>query len=201
MVYEDKCEQTKEKGVLPTPVRQLFQIYGSIFKPDPSCDCGQTSVVCITHGVFLLGVREYTLNALLALSVELFGVFVLSDFLRQIQILLPDVGGQQLLALLICSAHGLAWTIPAILRGASVGPFAVLVRGGMAKTLPLWTNIFILHSVIGIVPGLVSILLALRSCVRQNGHSAVIESFLYDPGSLVACVHGYELHFFVLRCH
>ena len=39
-------------GVLPTPICQLFQIHGSIFKSDPSRDCGQTSVVCIASALF-----------------------------------------------------------------------------------------------------------------------------------------------------
>ena len=51
-----------ENGVLPTPLGQFFQIHGSIFKPDPSCDCGQASVVCITHCVFLFCIRKDTLN-------------------------------------------------------------------------------------------------------------------------------------------
>ena len=43
---------------------QLFQIHGNIFKPDPPCDCGQASVVCITHCVFLFCIRKDTLNRL-----------------------------------------------------------------------------------------------------------------------------------------
>ena len=46
----------REKGVLSTPIRKFFQICGSIFKPDPSCDCGQASMVCISHCVLLFGV-------------------------------------------------------------------------------------------------------------------------------------------------
>ncbi len=46
-------EKASEKGVLPTPICQLFRVHGSEFKPDPSCDGGQASVVCITHRVFL----------------------------------------------------------------------------------------------------------------------------------------------------
>ena len=53
-----------EIGVLPTPLGQLFQIHGNIFKPDPPCDCGQASVVCITHCVFLFCIRKDTLNRL-----------------------------------------------------------------------------------------------------------------------------------------
>ena len=61
-----------EKGVVPTPICQLFQIHGSIFKPDPSRDCGQTSVVCITHGVFLFRVGKDPFNRLFALCINFF---------------------------------------------------------------------------------------------------------------------------------
>ena len=81
-----------EIGVLPTPLGQFFQIHGSIFKPDPSCDCGQASVVCITHCVFLFCIRKDTLNGLFALCINSFAQLRLADALHYIQILLPDVG-------------------------------------------------------------------------------------------------------------
>lgn len=39
-------------------IRKQHRIHGSIFEPDPSCNCGQNSVVCISHGVFLLCIRK-----------------------------------------------------------------------------------------------------------------------------------------------
>ena len=54
-----------ENGALPTPLCQLFQIHGSIFKPHPSRNPGQTSVVCVTHGVFLFCICKNPLNGLL----------------------------------------------------------------------------------------------------------------------------------------
>ena len=65
-------EKASEKGVLPAPVCQLFQVHGSQFKPDPSCDGGQASVVCITHCVFLFCIRKDTLNGLFALCINSF---------------------------------------------------------------------------------------------------------------------------------
>ena len=71
-----------EIGVLPTPLGQFFQIHGSIFKPDPSCDCGQASVVCITHCVFLFCIRKDTLNGLFALCINSFAQLRLADALH-----------------------------------------------------------------------------------------------------------------------
>ena len=71
---------------------QFFQIHGSIFQPDPSCNCGQASVMCITHRVLLFRVRKDPLNGFFALRINLFAHFCLPDALYDIQILLPDVG-------------------------------------------------------------------------------------------------------------
>ena len=59
-------------GVLPTPIRQLFQIHRSKFEPHPAFYTGQTSVVCISHRVLLLRVREHALYCLFALCIKLF---------------------------------------------------------------------------------------------------------------------------------
>ena len=156
-------------------------------------------MVCITHGVFLLGICEYSLNALFTLPVEHPCVLVLADFLSQVQILLPDVGGQQLLPLLVRTAPHLARASCAIFRCTAVGAFSILVRSGMAQDLALWTSKLVFHRIIGIVPGLVSVSLSGGSGVGQNGDPAVIKSLLCDPGGLVACVHRYELYFMLRR--
>ena len=90
-------EKASENGVLPTPICQLFQVHGSQFKPDPSCDGGQASVVCIPHRVFLLRVRKNPFNRLLALRIKLFRTLRFPYLLHQIQILLPDMCGVYLL--------------------------------------------------------------------------------------------------------
>ena len=46
------------------------QIHGSKLKPDPSGDGGQASVVCITHGVFLLRIRKNPFNGLISLCIN-----------------------------------------------------------------------------------------------------------------------------------
>ena len=57
----------------------------------PVCYSGQTSVVCITHRVFFLGIRKHTLNRLFALGVQLLSSFCFSECFHQVQMLLPDV--------------------------------------------------------------------------------------------------------------
>ena len=88
----NKRENSEETGVIPTPICQLFQIHGSKFKPDPSCDGGQASVVCITHRVFLFCVRKNPFNGFLSLGIDALAQVGFADGLHKIQILLPDVG-------------------------------------------------------------------------------------------------------------
>ena len=50
----------------------FLEIHGSKFKPDPSCDSGQASVVCITHRVSFLRVHKDPFDRFLALCVNFF---------------------------------------------------------------------------------------------------------------------------------
>ena len=50
----------------------FFEIHGSKFKPDPSCDGSQASVVRITHRVSFLRVRKDPFDRFLALCVNFF---------------------------------------------------------------------------------------------------------------------------------
>ena len=113
--------------VVPTPYRQLFQIHGSKFQPDPSCDGGQASVVCITHGVFFFCIRKDSFNRFFAFGIDVFATICLSDLFCQIQILLPDVSGEYLLPFFIGSAFRFARTMQAIFRCASVSSLSVTV--------------------------------------------------------------------------
>lgn len=72
----------RNNGAVPTPICRLFQIHGSIFQPDPSCDCGQTSVVCIPHRVFLFRLRKYSRNRFFALCINLFRTICFSYLLH-----------------------------------------------------------------------------------------------------------------------
>ena len=116
-------ENEGETRVIPTPDCQLFEVHGSKFKPDPSCDGSQTSVMCITHRVFLLCIRKDPFNRFLALCINFFRTLCFSYLFNQIQILLPDVRCVYLLPLFICSAFRFARAVPALFRYAAIGPF------------------------------------------------------------------------------
>ena len=125
-------EYKPEKGVFPAPICQLFQVHGSKFKPDPSGDGGQASVMCITHGVSLLRIRKDPFNGFFALCIYFFCTIRFSYLFDQIQILLPDVRCVYLLPLFICAAFRLAGTISALRRCASVDSFPLPVGGRMS---------------------------------------------------------------------
>lgn len=57
---------------VPAPYCQLFEIHGGIFKPHPVRCPGQTSMVCITHRVFLFRIRKDTFDRFLAHGIKLF---------------------------------------------------------------------------------------------------------------------------------
>ena len=124
-------ENEGETRVIPTPDRQLFEVHGSKFKPDPSCDGGQASVVCIPHRVFLLRVRKNPFNRLLALRIKLFRTLRFPYLLHQIQILLPDMCGVYLLPLFIRTAFCFARAASALRRCAAVRSFALPVGSGV----------------------------------------------------------------------
>ena len=85
-------------GGPPVPEGQLFQIHGNIFQPDPSRNSGQTSVVCISHGVLLLCVGKDTLNGFFSLGAELFAQCCFLDRLCSAQKFLPDIRSKYLLS-------------------------------------------------------------------------------------------------------
>ena len=121
-----------KNGDIPTPLCQLFQIHGSIFKPDPSRNGGQASVVCITHGVFLLRIRKDPLNGFFSLGVNSLAQVGLPDVLHDVQVFLPDMCGVYLLPLFIRTAFCFARAISALRRCASVRSFALPVGSGMS---------------------------------------------------------------------
>lgn len=91
-----------EKEVAPTLICQFFQIHGSIFKPDQSCDCGQTSVVCVSHRVILFRICEDTLYCFFALCINFLRALCFLYLFHQVHILLPDVRCEYFLPLAPC---------------------------------------------------------------------------------------------------
>ena len=168
---ERKRKKQRQKGVFPTPNCQPFQIHGSKLKLDPSGDCGQASVVRVTH------------------RIHAFRVFCFSDALHGIQIELPDVSRQELLSLLVCSAFRLVWAVSAILWRAAVTTLSILVGGGMPEFFSLRAEINILLGNIGVLPGTVAVLCSFVSGIWQNGNNPVSDGSFGDPGGLVAGIH------------
>ena len=163
---------------------QLFQIHSSKFKPDPSGNCSQASVVCITHCVFLLHVRKDTLYRLFALRVKPLAMLGLADALHKIHVFLPDVGCVYLLPLLIRAAFRLAGTVFTILRGAAVGTLSVLVGDRVSQYSALRAGIGIICGIVGVFPRFISVLLSVVSCIGKNGHLPVIQRLLAIHGVL-----------------
>ena len=120
-------EYKPEKGVFPAPICRLFQVHGSKFKPDPSGDGGQASVICITHRVFLLRSRKDPFEGFFSLSINLLAQVGLSDALHSVQVFLPDVGCEYLLPFFICLAVGFGWAVDAVVGGAAVDSFPISV--------------------------------------------------------------------------
>ena len=97
----------------------------------PYRDCGQASVVCISHRVLFFRIRKDSLNRFFALCINLFRTLRLPYLLYYIQILLPNVGCVYLLSLFVCSALCFTRTIDAFFWCASVGSLTVPVCGCM----------------------------------------------------------------------
>lgn len=91
------------------------------------------------------------LNGLLAQSIDILAALTLAQLLRQIQILLPDVGGQDALAFCVGAAGLPAGAVPAVLRADKA----------------------VLSFVIGKLPGLVNVFLSFVPGIGNQGDLAV----------------------------
>ena len=139
------------------PEGQFFEVHRSKFKPHPGGDPGQTSAVCKTHPMLVFGIGEDPFNGLLAQSIDLLAALTLAQLLRQVQILLPDVGGQYALALCVGAAGLPAGAVPAVLRRAAIEAFAILAGGRVPQPAALRADKAVLSFVIGKLPGLVNV--------------------------------------------
>ena len=74
-IKEEIGQKSKEIRAAPLPEGQFFEIHSSIFKPHPCRDTGQTSVVCIAHGMFFFCIRKNTLNSLFSHGIDFFAAF------------------------------------------------------------------------------------------------------------------------------
>ena len=85
----------------------------------------------ITHRMFFFCIGKDTLNRLFAHGVDLFPAIRSPQLLHQVQVLLPDVRGQEFLAFFIRATQGLEGASFAVFCVAAVSSFAFLVCSGM----------------------------------------------------------------------
>ena len=173
----EKGEKAVEKGVLPTPFCQLFQVHGSIFKPHPACDPGQTSMMRVTHCVFFFCIGKDPFNRLFAHGVDFFPSRCSPQLLHKVQILLPDMRGQELLSLFIRSTPGFEGASFTVFGVAAVSSFPLPVCGGMPQRSALWTGEAVFFGIVFIFLGLVCALLIVMVCVRKNARLSQTSRF------------------------
>lgn len=126
---------------------EFLKIKCSEFELDPGSNSGQPSVWRITHSVFFLGIGKYTFNGLRAQSIGFFADRRMADILRPFDVLLPDMPGDGLYALLTLGALFSHRTVPADIALAFVFPVAFTVGGRIIQGFVLGTD----HAVIVLV--------------------------------------------------
>lgn len=67
---------------VPCLYRQLFEIHRSKLKPDTVCHLSQTSMLGVSHRVFLFCVRKHSFNRFFSHCVEFFAALCLANLLR-----------------------------------------------------------------------------------------------------------------------
>ena len=190
-IYERKNSKAKQgQQVPPFPCGQLFQVHGNKLKLHPVRHLSQASVLCITHRVFFLGVREDPLNGFLSALVELRVRRRISGIVRQFLIVLPDMPHR------FDTAPGMRTpfsgrTGRADIRIALVFPISIPVRGAVFQGLVFGTYHAVVEFIIDILPPLVSILHGLRALVGCGKDSAIAEHFPADMRRFV-CSIGYN---------
>lgn len=125
-----------KNGSIQLPNSSLFEIHGSIFKPRPSRNPGQTSVVCITHGVLSFCIGKNTLYGLFSYVIEFLATFDFSQFFDQIEIFLPDMSCAYPLSAFICATSSFVGTVFADFGRTAASPFPFFACGRMPRPIP-----------------------------------------------------------------
>lgn len=174
-VFGQKQRENKARiRTFPAPFCQLFQIHRSIFKPHPVRYPGQTSMMCITHRVFLFCVGKDTFYGFLAHRIDFFASLRSPKLLDEIQILLPNVRGYDLPAFFIGAAQRFERAILAVLRITSVGSLSVSVCRRMPQYAAMRTNEMVFFGIVIIFPRFVSAFFVMMSGIGQNGDSSIV---------------------------
>ena len=127
-------------GSIPLPNSNLFEIHGSIFKPHPSRNPGQTSVVRITHGVLFFCIGKNTLYGLFSHGIEFLAPFGFSQLFDQIEIFLPDMCCEHPLPTFICATNSSAGTVFADFGRTAVSQFPFFACGRMPQFMSSGTG-------------------------------------------------------------
>ena len=123
----------------------------------------QASVLCITHRVFFLGVREDPFNGFLSALIELRVRRRISGIVRQLLIVLPDMPLHRFDTVLGMRTPFSGRTGGADIRIALVFPISITVRRAIFQGLVFGTYHAVVEFIIDILPPLVSILHGLRA--------------------------------------
>ena len=132
---KNHCIESKN-GSIQLPNSSLFEIHGNIFKPRPSRNPGQTSVVCLTHGVLSFCIGKNTLYGLFSYVIELLATFDFSQFFDQIEIFLPDMSCAYPLSAFICATSSFVGTVFADFGRTAASPFPFFACGRMPRPIP-----------------------------------------------------------------
>lgn len=132
---KNHCIESKN-GSIQLPNSSIFEIHGNIFKPRPSRNPGQTSVVCITHGVLSFCIGKNTLYGLFSYVIELLATFDFSQFFDQIEIFLPDMSCAYPLSAFICATSSFVGTVFADFGRTAASPFPFFACGRMPRPIP-----------------------------------------------------------------
>ena len=83
-IWEEHSIKSGKRQSIPLPNGYLFQIHGSILEPHPSGNPGQTSVVCISHGVLFFCVSKDTLNGFFSHGINFLATLGFTQLFHQI---------------------------------------------------------------------------------------------------------------------
>ena len=83
-IWEEHSIKSGKRESIPLPNGYLFEIHGSILEPHPSGNPGQTSVVCISHGVLFFCVSKDTLNGFFSHGINFLATLGFTQLFHQI---------------------------------------------------------------------------------------------------------------------
>lgn len=149
----------------PLPLRKLFKIHGSKLKPHPVRHLGQAAVLCITHGVFFLGIGEDSFNGLFPSSIECPVLRRIPGVVRQLLIVLPNMSLHSFHAVLCMRTELPCGATGTDSGGAPVFPVSIPVGRPVGQGLVFRADHAVVVFIINILPPFVPALHDLRTLI------------------------------------